>query len=191
VDRDEKVIRRLVEYFQTSDFASTVFSRIPVEGAFLMSQIRVGTDKTGPDVLVAMKWSLEKNSNGAPGMYVSDGGTKGKGSHSSFGPYDVHNTLIASGPSFKKGLVNGLPSGNVDVPPTILHLLGVKPPVPMDGRVLHEALLGSREELPAPETKRIETARDLGIYRWKQYLKTTQLGDAVYYDEAGGGAELR
>ena len=65
------------------------------------------------------------------------------------------------------------------------------PPVPMDGRVLHEALLGSREELPAPETKRIETARDLGIYRWKQYLKTTQLGDAVYYDEAGGGAELR
>lgn len=191
VDRDEKVIRRLVEFFQTSDFATAVFSRIPVEGTFLMSQIRVGTDKTGPDVLVAMKWNLERNSNGAPGMYISDGGTKGKGSHASFGPYDVHNTLVASGPSFKKGVVNALPSGNTDVPPTILHLLGVKQPVPMDGRVLHEALVGSREELPVPETKRIETARDVGVFHWKQYLKFTQLGDAVYYDEAGGGAELK
>jgi hypothetical protein len=156
-----------------------------------MSQIRVGTDKTGPDVLVAMKWNLERNAYGAPGMYVSDGGTKGKGSHASFGPADVHNTLVASGPSFKKGLMSALPSGNTDVPPTILHLLGVKQPVPMDGRVLHEALLGSREELPVPETKTIETSREIGVFRWKQYLKFTQLGGAVYYDEAGGGADLR
>jgi arylsulfatase A-like enzyme len=191
VDRDEKVIRRLVDYFQTSDFASAVFCRLPVEGTFSLSQIRVGTDKTGPDVLVAMKWNLERNAHGVPGMYVSDGGTKGKGSHASFGPYDVHNTLVASGPDFKKGLVSSLPSGNPDVPPTILHLLNVKQPVPMDGRVLHEALVGSRETLPTPVAKTIEAERDLGIFRWKQYLKSTQLGDAVYYDEAGGGAELK
>ena len=68
------------------------------------------------------------------------GGAKGKGSHASFGPSDVHNTLVAAGPDFKKGLMSDLPSANVDVPPTILHILGVKPPVPMDDRMTEQWL---------------------------------------------------
>jgi predicted AlkP superfamily pyrophosphatase or phosphodiesterase len=191
LDSDPAIVRRLVEFFQTSDFATAIFTRLNLPGTFPLSQIRIGTENTGPDVLVALKWNLDKNAYGAPGLFTSDGGAKGKGSHASFGPSDVHNTLVAAGPDFKKGLMSDLPTANVDVPPTILHLLNVKQPVPMDGRVLHEALVGSRETLPRPETKTIEAERDLGIFRWKQYLKYTQLGDAVYYDEAGGGAELR
>jgi arylsulfatase A-like enzyme len=191
VDNDEAVVRRLVEFFQTSDFAAAIFTRRNLEGTFPLSQIRIGTDKTGPDVLVALKWNLDKNAYGAPGMFTSDGGTKGKGSHSSFGPSDVHNTLVAGGPDFKKGLMSDLPTANVDVPPTILHILGVKPPVPMDGRVLQEGLVSGKGEAPTPEVKTIEATRDLGLFRWKQYLKYTKLGDAVYYDEAGGGAELK
>jgi arylsulfatase A-like enzyme len=156
-----------------------------------MTEIRVGTATTGPDVLVALKWTLDKNASGAPGMFVSDGGTKGKGSHGSFSPADVHNTLVASGPDFRKGLLSEMPSGNIDVVPTILHLLGVKPPVPLDGRVLHEALAGSRQLVPTPETKTIEASRDLGLFQWKQYLKYTKVGDTIYFDEAGGGAEIK
>ena len=45
--------------------------------------------------------------------------------------------------------------------------------------------------MPGPEVKTIEATRDLGLFRWRQYLKYTSVGDAVYYDEANGGAELK
>jgi predicted AlkP superfamily pyrophosphatase or phosphodiesterase len=191
VDSDEAVVRRLVEFFQMSNFAAAIFTRLQIDGTFPLSQVRIGTDKTGPDVLVALKWSMDKNAYGAPGMFISDTGTKGKGSHGSFGPSDVHNTCVMSGPDFKKGLINELPSCSVDLPPTILHVLGVKPPVPMDGRVLQEALVSGKGEVPTPEVKTIEATRELGLFRWKQYLKYTKVGDAIYYDEAGGGSELK
>jgi hypothetical protein len=58
--------------------------------------------------------------------------------HGSFGRSDVHNTLIASGPSFKSETISH-PSGNVDVAPTVAYLLGLSLPH-ADGRVLNEAL---------------------------------------------------
>jgi arylsulfatase A-like enzyme len=191
VDRDEAVIRRLVEFFQTTDFASVIFSRIPLPGTFPLTQVRIGTATTGPDVLVAMKWSSERNAYGAPGLYVSDGGTKGKGSHASFGPADVRAMLVAAGPDFKQGFLSELPSGNVDIVPTILHLLGIKPPEPLDGRVLAEALVEGGTSVPAPETHVIEASRTMGLFQWHQYLKLTTVGSTVYFDEAGGGAQLR
>ena len=59
--------------------------------------------------------------------------------HGSFGVTDVHNTLIASGPSFHTGTVITNPTGNVDVAPTAAYLLGLTMPQ-ADGRVLNEAL---------------------------------------------------
>ena len=56
----------------------------------------------------------------------------------------MHNTLIAAGPSFKKGLVSTLASGDTDIAPTVLHLLDIKPSKGMDGRILWEALRDGR-----------------------------------------------
>ena len=64
-----------------------------------------------------------------------------RGQHGSFGSTDVHNMLLAYGPNFKKGMTNNLPSGNVDVAPTVAHILGFSLPQ-ADGRVLREALVG-------------------------------------------------
>ncbi len=58
--------------------------------------------------------------------------------HGSFGTTDVHNTLIANGPSFAAATV-ATPSGNVDVAPTVAWLLGLSLPQ-ADGRILNEAL---------------------------------------------------
>src|SRR5262249_40175335 len=160
--RDETVIRRLVEFFQQSDFAGVIFSRIPLEGTFPISTVRIGSTNSGPDVLVSMRWWPEKNQYGAPGMFFSEGSTRNKGSHASLSRFDMRNTLVASGPDFKKGFINQMPTGNADVPPTVLHLLGVKPPSPMEGRVLHEALVDSDVDVPSPETKTMEASRDLG-----------------------------
>ena len=59
--------------------------------------------------------------------------------HGSFGVNDVHNTLIANGPSFRAGSVTTTPTGNVDVAPTVAFLLGLSMPQ-ADGRVINEAL---------------------------------------------------
>lgn len=61
------------------------------------------------------------------------------GMHGSFGTTDVHNTLIANGPSFKTGYVDVYPSGNVDVAPTVAAILGTTMPQ-AQGRILVEAL---------------------------------------------------
>ena len=56
-----------------------------------------------------------------------------KGSHVSLSPYDMHNTLIAAGPDFKAGVTNSTSSGNVDIAPTVMHLLHIPMvPAPMD-----------------------------------------------------------
>jgi arylsulfatase A-like enzyme len=73
-----------------------------------------------------------------PGIeFESVGGQRGM--HGSFGINDVHNTLIASGPSFKTGAVINNPTGNVDVAPTVAYVLGLSMPQ-ADGRVINEAL---------------------------------------------------
>jgi arylsulfatase A-like enzyme len=120
-------------------------------------------------------------------MFYSVEGTKGKGSHASLSRFDMHNTLVAAGPDLKKGLVNDIASGNIDVAPTILHLLGVQPSKPMDGRVLMEALVDSAGPAPKSTTKRLDATRDLGIFRWSQYLQFTEVEGAVYFDEGNGG----
>jgi hypothetical protein len=62
-----------------------------------------------------------------------------RGMHGSFSIADVHNTLIAHGPSFRRGATVTTPSGNVDVAPTVAYLLGLSMPQ-ADGRVINEAL---------------------------------------------------
>jgi len=191
VDRVESVIRRLTEFLQTSDFAGPIFSRVPIEGTFPLETVQYSSTNNPPDLVVALRWTAERNEHGAPGMFLSVEGTKNKGSHASLSRFDMNNTLVASGPDFKKGLLNDTPSGNIDLAPTILWILGVKPPQPMDGRVLHEALATSKESTPTPVTRTIEAKRDLGFFQWRQYLKFTEVGHAIYFDEGNGEPMLR
>ncbi|HET7506554.1 MAG TPA: alkaline phosphatase family protein [Kofleriaceae bacterium] len=68
-------------------------------------------------------------------------GANFRGMHGSFSPRDVHNVLIAAGPDFRPAFRDPLPSGNVDVAPTVAHILGV--PLPQaQGRPLLEAMVG-------------------------------------------------
>ena len=118
-------------------------------------------------------------------------GTKGKGSHASLSRFDMNNTLVAAGPDFKKGFLNETPSGNIDVAPTVLWILGAKPSKPMDGRVLHEALATSSERPPKAVTRTIKATRDIGYFRWQQYLKFSEVGSTIYFDEGNGAPVLR
>lgn len=187
---DEKVIRQLVEFLQTTDFAGVIFSRVPMEGTFPLDAVRLNTTNVAPDVVVSYRWFADRNDNGVPGLLISDGGTKGKGTHASLCRYDMLNTGVAWGPDFKKGYVSETPSGNIDVTPTVLHILGVKPKTPLDGRVLTEALVDG-DPAPTIETKTLESTREVGIFRWRQYLKYSRVGNAIYFDEGNGEAAWR
>jgi arylsulfatase A-like enzyme len=192
-EHDEKTIKKLVQFLQQSDFAGVLFTRTSMEGTFGMDQVRMNTTNAMPDVVMSMRWSPEPNSNGTPGMIMSDGGTRGKGTHGSLSRFDMHNTFVAAGVDFKTGYIDELPSGNADVAPTILHILGVNMPsgTRMDGRVLHEALENEESSPGKPETKTVEATRDVGLFRWHQYLKYTTFDGAIYFDEGNGEIKVR
>jgi arylsulfatase A-like enzyme len=103
----------------------------------------------------------------------------------------MNNTLVAAGPDLKRGLVSEIPSGNVDLTPTVLWLLGVKAPHTINGRVLHEALATSKEKAPAVKERRLDASRQVGLFRWEQYLKFSEVGSTVYFDEGNGQPTLR
>src|SRR5580765_3688946 len=88
------------------------------------------------DILVSSNWNREANAAGVAGK-TTDGNVAGHGSSS---PYDIHNTLIAAGPDFRERAVSEVPTGNVDIAPTLLRLLGLPPAPSMTGRVISEAL---------------------------------------------------
>jgi len=95
-------------------------------------------DSGQPDVVVSMNWDDTVKIQGMTGIeFESFGGQRGM--HGSFGTTDVHNTLIASGPSFQTAKTITNPTGNVDVAPTVAYLLGQSMPQ-ADGRVINEAL---------------------------------------------------
>ncbi|HTI69545.1 MAG TPA: alkaline phosphatase family protein [Candidatus Limnocylindria bacterium] len=184
IDRDETAIRKTVSVLQQCDFTGVIFSRLNIEGTFPLASVHYdGTN--APDIVVSMKWSGDKNDFDAPGMIVGTGGTKNTGTHGSLSRYDMNNTLVVRGPDFKKGVISDIPSGNIDLAPTILDILDVKPTVPMDGRVLREAYAGTDAKPEVKESK-LEASTKLGFMQWSQYLNIVQVENATYYDHGNG-----
>ena len=185
--RDEEVTRKVATAFQRSDMTAVVFSRAVMEGVFPLDAARIDTSEA-PDVVAALSWGEQKNRAGAPGSLVSSLGASGM--HASLSRYDMRNTMVAAGPDWAAGFVDTLPSGNVDVAPTILHILGVAPAQPLDGRILSEAFAEPAE--PAPEAVRatIEASRRLDGKRWTQILKTVTVGTTTYIDQGYGMVEV-
>jgi arylsulfatase A-like enzyme len=99
----------------------------------------------------------------------------------------MHNTLVAAGPDLKRGFTDTDPTGNTDLAPTILWLLGVKPEAPMDGRVLSEALAVEAPLVSKPLVRRIEANSKIGDATWTQYIQISQVNDTIYFDEGNGG----
>ena len=180
-EHDADTVRRLTAFLQASDFAGVLFTRDGLKGTFPLSAAHIDSPDA-PDLVVAMRWNDDKNATGFPGTVVSDGGRKpGQGTHSTLSRYDMHNTLIAAGPDFRQGWRDELPSGNVDVAPTIAHVLGLKDAPKMDGRVLVESLRESEDQPSpsAPTTERLGAQTE----QWSQYLQVTHFGGVDYLDE--------
>jgi arylsulfatase A-like enzyme len=201
IGHDATVTGRLVEFLQQSDFAGVIFTKRPMEGTFALEQANIQNDRA-PDVVMTFRWDDSKNQFGVPGMIDADWQrAAGEGTHATLSRFDMHNTLIAAGADFKRGETNDLASGNVDLAPTILQILGGKPPKQLDGRVLSEVMLNSGQgaasrngglQSAAPahsrkaETKTIEATKHFQSGTWRQSLQISRVGSTIYLDEGNG-----
>ena len=141
-----------------------------------------------PEIAMSFRWDSTANGSGYPGTVYSTGGAPGKGQHGSMSKHEMNNVLFAWGPSFKQNIRVDTPSGNVDLAPTVLRILGITDGPPMDGRVLEEALAGGPE--PAAVSRSVEVSHAehrLGQQVYSQSIKVSTVGTTVYVDEGNGG----
>ena len=126
----------------------------------------LGGHERSPDIVFAFSWSSVPNQHGVPETeykLVSGAGKtgpvdSGEANHGGIGPWTVRSMTLANGPDFKRGAVIRTPTSNLDVTPTLLHLLGMTTAVTeMDGRPLKEALAtGPDQEQVVMETRPLQ-----------------------------------
>jgi arylsulfatase A-like enzyme len=190
---DPELCRRLAAFLQIRDWAGVIFSRVPAQGTFPLAEAHIDSPEA-PDLVVSLRWTLDRSRTGAPGLQTSDLSptAKKEGNHASLSPYDMHNTLVASGPDLRRGVVDTLPSGNTDVAPTVLWILGLRDEAAtMDGRVLGEALTIDAPPLRGYEIRRLEASRDTAGGLWRQYLQLSEVNGVRYLDEGNGAYAAR
>ena len=153
LDHAPATIRALVRALQERRAYGPIFLHDrygAIAGTFPLSVINALNERDAPptpDLIVSFDWDESAVTGGnasAPGTEYASA-QRYRGMHGSFSPRDVHNVLIAHGPHFKVSFVDPLPTGNVDVAPTVAAILGLSFVAP-DGRVLREAFAGSSSE---------------------------------------------
>jgi arylsulfatase A-like enzyme len=160
---DATRIASIARFVQSREWGGVVFTagrgpgdhRGVVGGTFSLELIHAANAERAPDLLFTFPWTSRPGAFGVSGTdlaCVSGGARLHPSDHGSMSPWNVRNTLIAWGASFKKRAIAPAPVGNADVTPTILALLGIDGDG-LDGRVLAEALA----EGPDPEQVPVET----------------------------------
>ena len=163
-DHDAARIGEIARLAQSREWGGALFSaargagdpRGVIDGTFSLDLIHLAHAERGLDLMLTFPWSSDANTFGVPGadLACTSGGARVYASdHGSMSPWNVRNTCLAWGADLKRGATVRAPSGNVDVAPTILHLLGIEDRAGMDGRVLSEALLDG----PDPDKVIVQT----------------------------------
>ena len=140
-----------------------------------------------PDLIMSFGWNSEPNDAGFPGYAFNSGASPGLGMHGSMSRHELQCVLIARGPSFKERVTISAPTGNVDLTPTLLTILGIDAGLAMDGRVLAEALRGGPDPAAvgwSTQAHEAERAVEGGIYR--QRVEVTSVGETAYVEEGRG-----
>jgi predicted AlkP superfamily pyrophosphatase or phosphodiesterase len=122
-----------------------------VPGTLSFAVARWNHPRSG-EILVSANWTDEKNQAGYEGKTTQNG----VAGHGSTSPHDIHIPLIAAGPDFREHAISDAPTGNVDLAPTLLRLLGLAVPATMAGRVIEEGLRSRRP----PTSVRIDHATE-------------------------------
>ena len=187
-DSDAATADRLAAWLMSQEWCGALVASDAVgeiQGALPASLIGVDGPRA-PDIAMSFRWDSRPNPAGYAGYAYSAGGAPTLGQHGSMSRHEMRNVLFARGSSFKSGVRLESPTGNIDLAPTILHLLDIAAGDAMDGRVLHEALTDGDAVDWQTTTHRAERSLPDGVYR--QSITVSQVGETAYVDE--GQAEL-
>jgi predicted AlkP superfamily pyrophosphatase or phosphodiesterase len=185
-DSDPVKIQALVRAMQQVDWIGAIFTAPKEEGSlaggvpgtFSLAAARKVHERA-EDIFFSMNWTNDENEYGFKGTTTS----RGVAGHGSASPWDIHNTLIAAGPDLKEKIHSKVPTGNVDIAPTFLALLGIEVPETMDGRAIREAFKnGPDPESLAVSSESLEAEASLGEVNYLQRLHRSKVADSVYFD---------
>jgi arylsulfatase A-like enzyme len=187
-DGDAGLVGAVARAFQAWEHGGPVFvadehaERLP--GAQPRSLVGLIGD-LAPDVACALAWDDARNAHGRRG-HAAGLDPKNLASHGGISPWEVRNTLVLAGAGVKRGLASGAPAGNVDVAPTLGHLLGLEPDPRADGRVLREALDGGPDP-SALGVRREQVVAEAGGYR--QGVRVSTVDGRRYLDYGWRGPD--
>ena len=181
VDEDE--VARLFNWLASQDWAGPIFSSLPSIGELgaLPAATAFMDGPRTPHLSVSMAW----NAVDAVGTaWNASASPVGAGLHGSASPAEIRNTLLTAGPSFKQGIASSAPTGNVDLAPTVLRLLGLDVPSHMDGRVVDEALVGGPDGAELAIQSDESCSKLLNVQR-TQFVRRVSGAGFTYLESAG------
>ncbi|MQA89963.1 MAG: sulfatase-like hydrolase/transferase [Gemmatimonas sp.] len=151
---DER-IEEIVRLLQSTDWIGPVFTHATepgsdqgrVPGTLSFAAIGWEHPRSG-DILTSGGWTDDPS----PWGYAGTALAPGVAGHGTSSPWDIRAAFVAAGPKIKRGVDSEVPTGNIDLAPTAMHLVGSEVPAGFDGRVLTEIL----REGPPPSSVRVE-----------------------------------
>ena len=169
------LIGRAVDWLEAQTFIGPVFTREGIGGTLRHVEICADHPRA-PDIYLTLAHAGAANRFGIRGVSADNAPYPiGGGCHGGLSRYELHNFLALGGTVFASGLASVVPTGNVDILPTVLHLLGIAPPAAIDGRVLTETFRdGALAAQPEHTT----------IGEGRTRLSFTQMGDTRYFERA-------
>lgn len=157
---------RAVAFLQEQPWIGHIFTqdRNGVDGAspgsFSLKLVRAD-HRRAPDIAITLRSSNELDPFGFAGCGRSTGEVPlNCGMHGGLHPKELSTLLAFSGPGVIPGCTVNAPAGLIDIAPTLLAFLGMRPPRTMTGRVLTEAFGGV-----AGRAEASEYAAEKGAYR--------------------------
>lgn len=160
-EHDEAKINSIVRTLQKEEWIGALFTRAKqpngllgiADGTLSFETIHWNHPERRADILVDMNWDEGKNERGFKGTSYS----RGVAGHGTSSPYEIHIPLICAGPSFKRNFVSDLPTSNVDIVPTLLHIMNMPIPSSMQGRVMDELFRNTPSTKKKAKVEIVET----------------------------------
>ncbi|MBP1299806.1 alkaline phosphatase family protein [Bradyrhizobium elkanii] len=155
-DPSEAKIARLVSVITSEPWCGPVFTRAKDEvngtaPGSLSNRLVFADHVRAPDVAFSFRADDGLDPFGLVGGTFYDNDRRaGLGVHGGLHPKELAAVGIVAGSAFPaRGSISAVPSGICDVAPTILHLLGLRTPQTVTGRVLGELIAPSAKRRPS------------------------------------------
>ncbi|MEC8204053.1 MAG: hypothetical protein VX075_11270, partial [Pseudomonadota bacterium] len=180
-DSDPTLVEAVVAWLQRQTWCGPLFTR---ERSDTLSQSHIfGIHRRAPDISLVLKSDDADNRFGIDGGTVHDCGyPEGGGMHGGLHEREVRTWLALQGARIRSAYRSPVPAGNVDILPTVLHLLGLQIPGHVQGRVLTESLETSSSD-DVPECVEEHHTAD-GVDGYRAHIVLDRVGERHYLRRA-------